>query len=48
MSTQPAVMHFPTEGDETMRASKMITISTVAVLMGGTSLAFGQGPETGP
>jgi hypothetical protein len=26
-----------------MRASKLITISTVAVLMGGTSLAFGQG-----
>src|SRR5215467_8382437 len=32
----------PTEGDEKMRASKLITISTLAVLMGGTSLAIGQ------
>jgi len=43
MSTQPAVMHFPTKGDEKMRASKLIMISTVAFLMGGTSLAIGQG-----
>jgi hypothetical protein len=38
----PWVMYFfPYEGDEKMRASKLITISTVAVLMGGTSLAVG-------
>src|SRR5262249_6306881 len=43
MSAQPAAMHFPTEGDEKMRASKLITISTIAVLMGGTSFAIGQG-----
>jgi hypothetical protein len=44
MSSRPAVMHFPTEGDEKMRASKLIIISTVAVsalaiLTGGTSFA---------
>src|SRR5260370_27456001 len=33
---------FPTEGDKRMRAIKLITVSTVAVLMGGTSLAIGQ------
>src|SRR5260370_13606914 len=42
MSSQPAAMHFPTEGDEGMRAIKLITVSTAAVLMGGTSLAIGQ------
>src|SRR5260370_38404488 len=39
---QPAAMHFPTEGDKRMRAIKLITVSTVAVLMGGASLAIGQ------
>src|SRR5262249_45430207 len=35
-------MHFPTEGDKRMRAIKLITVSTAAVLMGGASLAIGQ------
>src|ERR1700730_6818348 len=40
-------MYFlPTEGDEKMRASQLIAISTVAVLMGGTSLALGQAGGT--
>jgi len=40
-------MYFlPTKGDEKMRASQLITISTVAVLMGGASLALGQGGGT--
>src|SRR6266436_3122419 len=42
MRTQPAAMHFPTEGDKRIRAIKLITVSTVAVLMGGASLAIGQ------
>jgi hypothetical protein len=41
MNTQPAVTHFPTKETKKMRASKLITISTVAVLLGGTSLAIG-------
>jgi Protein of unknown function (DUF1236) len=36
------MMLFPTEGDEEMRASKLITVSTVAILLGGTSLAIGK------
>jgi uncharacterized protein DUF1236 len=39
----PVPTHFPAEGDEKMQASKLITISTIAVLMGGTSFAIGQG-----
>jgi hypothetical protein len=42
MRTQSAAMHFPTEGDERMRAITLITVSTVAVLMGSASLAIGQ------
>src|SRR5258708_6724330 len=41
------MMYFlPPEGSEKMRASKLITISTVAVLMGGGSLALGRGGGT--
>src|SRR5260370_38471225 len=31
MRTQPAAMHFPTEGDKRMRAIKLITVSTVEI-----------------
>jgi hypothetical protein len=41
--SQPVPTHFPAEGDEKMQASKLITISTIAVLMAGTSFAIGQG-----
>jgi Protein of unknown function (DUF1236) len=37
----------PTDGDAKMRASKLITISTAAVLMGGTSLAVGHSWQSG-
>src|SRR5262249_1491585 len=33
------------KGDEKMRVSRLITISTVAVLMGGTSFAIGQASQ---
>jgi hypothetical protein len=36
-----------TEGDAKMRASKLITISTAAVLMGGTGLAVGHSWQSG-
>jgi hypothetical protein len=42
----PVLTHFPTEGDDKMdkmQASKLITISAVAVLVAGTGLAIGQG-----
>jgi hypothetical protein len=37
------------EGDESMRAGKLITLSAVAVLLGGANLALGQqlSPQTG-
>jgi hypothetical protein len=37
----------PTDGDEKMQASKLITISTAAVLIGGTSLAIGHSWQSG-